>query len=177
MRRVLDPIEEDLYNNASTPDDYNALGLNLSDCLEDTDWIVLPDKDPLDPDSWINVNHCDTCDHDLPAHRRRLADTHRPAGTTPAFRPEVTATLLQADPRNNHAGACLFISRNRSQIRKPFSLAFLRHGMIPITGDTARQLQAGDGSPVSQPDLALRGTLRVDSHLRDTVISVIGIIA
>lgn len=64
---ILDPIEEDLYNNASTPDDYNALGLNLGDCLEGTDWITLPDKDPNDPDSWINVNHCNTCDHDLPA--------------------------------------------------------------------------------------------------------------
>ena len=64
---LLDPIEEDLYNNATTPDDYNALGLNLGDCLEDTDWIVLPDKDPNDPDSWINVNHCDICDHNLPA--------------------------------------------------------------------------------------------------------------
>lgn len=63
---TLTPLEDEILQTATTPEEYISIGLNPTEYLEDTDWILTPDGDPYEPYDWLNVTQCDTCPHDMP---------------------------------------------------------------------------------------------------------------
>lgn len=63
---MLTPVEDEILRNATTPAEFIGIGLDPREYLEDTDWVLVPDGDPWEPNDWLDGDHCDTCPHGLP---------------------------------------------------------------------------------------------------------------